>query len=109
MGHPKNWHKGAGKKNGHSFPLNIEAFYIDFSHRGRGGYGSGGLGQWVTFKMGLRGPEKKNGHNFAPNMACFTLGIPMIRSAGGSRGSEGGSGRGAFKNTSKGGIKKKWP
>ena len=59
VGHPKNGHKGAGKKNGHSFPLNIDAFYMDFSHRGRGGYGSGGLGQWVTFKMGLRGPEKK--------------------------------------------------
>ena len=55
---------------------------------------------------GPKGAGKKNGHNFAPNMACFTLGIPMIRSAGGSRGSEGGSGRGAFKNTSKGGIKK---
>ena len=50
-------------------------FYMNLSLRGRGGYGSGGLGQRVTVKMGLRGAGQKNGHSFALNMYDFYMNL----------------------------------
>ncbi len=54
VGHPKNGPEGGRKKKGHSFALNMYDFYMILSP-GRGGYMSGGLGQWVTLKLGVRG------------------------------------------------------